>query len=95
MTTDESDAGWFASVPPDDPAAARDAIERGSAASPADWPRLAVESGFADDVDDYYDRLHEASLHATREAVAERERADDQQLIHAVRALWTMARILV
>ena len=93
MTTDESDAGWFASVPPDDLTAARDAIDDGSAASPADWPRLAVASGFADDADDYYDRLHEATHHATREAVAERERADDRQLIHAVRAMDDCERV--
>ncbi|MFC7046216.1 NOP5/NOP56 family protein [Halobacteriaceae archaeon GCM10025711] len=31
--------------------------------------------------------LHEAAMAATRAAVTERERADDQQLIHAVRAM--------
>ena len=93
MTTDGSDAGWFESVPPDDLDAARDAIEGGSAESAANWPRLAVESGFADDADDYYDRLREATLHATREAVAERERADDRQLIHAVRAMDDCERV--
>jgi nucleolar protein 56 len=93
MTTDESDAGWFASVPPDDPAAARDAIDGGSADSPAEWPRLAVASAFAADADDYYDRLHEATLHATHEVVAERERADDRQLIHAVRAMDDCERV--
>ncbi|WP_435067193.1 NOP5/NOP56 family protein [Haloplanus sp. C73] len=85
MTNDT--AGWFESVPPDDPAAARDAIADGSADAPDDWPAKAVDSGFAADEADYYDKLHEATLDATREAVRERERADDQQLVHAVRSM--------
>jgi nucleolar protein 56 len=83
----EDAAGWFESVPPDDPDAAREAIENGSAESPSDWPAQAIESGFAESEDDYYDKLHEATLHATREAVEERERADDQQLKHSIRAM--------
>ncbi len=83
----EDTAGWFASVPPDNPKGAREAIENGSAESPDDWPAHAVESGFAADEADYYDTLHEATLHAAREATEERERADDQQLKHAVRAM--------
>jgi len=83
----ENAAGWFESVRPDDPDAAREAIENGSAESPEDWPAQAVESGFAEDESDYYGKLHEATLHAAREAVQERERADDQQLVHAVRAM--------
>nr|WP_241966772.1 NOP5/NOP56 family protein [Haloplanus aerogenes] len=62
-------------------------MEGGSADEPRDWPALAVDAGFADDEDDYYDRLHEATVRATREAVRERERADDQQLVHAVRSM--------
>jgi nucleolar protein 56 len=46
-----------------------------------------VTSGFAADEDDYYDRLHEATMAAARTAVAERERADDRQLVHTVRAM--------
>ncbi|WP_241990625.1 NOP5/NOP56 family protein [Halorubrum sp. CGM5_25_10-8B] len=52
-----------------------------------DWPVRAVESGFAAGADEYYDRLKAAATRATREAVRERERADDAQLIHAVRAM--------
>jgi nucleolar protein 56 len=40
-----------------------------------------------DTVDDYYDVLHEATVAAARASVEERERADDQQLIHAIRAM--------
>ncbi|GAB3416849.1 NOP5/NOP56 family protein [Haloparvum alkalitolerans] len=79
--------GWFAGLDPGDGDAAARRIREGSAPEPADWPGLAVESGFADDEADYYDRLREATLAATRAAVTERERADDQQLVHAVRAM--------
>ena len=88
-------AGWFESIPPDDLDAARDVIENGSAESPADWPALAVDAGFADDEADYYDALHDATVTATREAVRERERANDQQLVHAVRSMDDMARNLL
>ena len=87
MTNEEAGAGWFESVPPDEPDAARDAIENGSADAPDDWPALAVEAGFADDEDDYYSLLHDATVNATREAVRERERADDQQLKYSIRAM--------
>jgi nucleolar protein 56 len=92
MTEDAAEYGWFASVPPDDLDAARDVIENGSAETPEAWPEKAVESGFAEDESDYYGNLHEATLHATREAVKERERADDQQLKHSIRAMDDAAR---
>ena len=57
-----------------------------TADNPRPWPRLAVESGFVADEATYSDRLHEATVEATRASVRERERADDRQLIHAVRA---------
>jgi nucleolar protein 56 len=87
MSDDASGAGWFSDVDPGDESAARDAIDRGSAEEPADWPSLAVASGFARDEDEYYDLLHGATVTATREAVRERERADDQQLKYGVHAL--------
>ncbi|MDR5655601.1 NOP5/NOP56 family protein [Halodesulfurarchaeum sp. HSR-GB] len=77
---------WFAELD-DDPASATRAIRSGSAETPRDWPALAVESGFAPDESGYYELLHEATVAAAREAVSERERADDQQLVHAVRAM--------
>jgi nucleolar protein 56 len=73
--------GWFAGGTP------ADRIREGGCEEPADWPALAVEAGFAPDRERYYDRLHEATLAATAAAVRERERADDRQLIHAVRAM--------
>lgn len=88
-----SGAGWFAGGSPagaeatGDEGTLRARIADGEADEPRDWPGLAVDSGFADSRDDYYDRLHEASVGATRETVRERERADDQQLVHAVRAV--------
>jgi len=79
--------GWFAGVAPGDAEAGAVRIREGRADAPADWPALAVESGFADDEGDYYAALREATLRAAREGAAERERADDQQLVHAVRAM--------
>lgn len=79
--------GWFDGVDPGSLDGARTAIEDGSAEAPRDWPTLAVESGFTADEDDYYDRLHEATITAAREAAREAGRADDQQLTHAVRAV--------
>ncbi|WP_327052126.1 NOP5/NOP56 family protein [Halomicrococcus gelatinilyticus] len=83
----EADDGWFAGVEAGDDEAGTAAIREGRAEAPADWPRLAVEAGFADDEADYYAALREATLRATREAVAERERADDRQLVHAIRSM--------
>lgn len=87
MTDETAGAGWFRGVDPGDLAAARNAIEDGQADEPADWPTRAVESGFAADEDDYYDKLHESTMAATRAAVQDAESADDKQLIHAVRAM--------
>ena len=79
--------GWFAGLDPEDEEAAARAIMEGRTSKPVDWPAAAVAVGFVDDEASYYDRLQEAALVATREAVEERERADDQQLIHAIRAM--------
>ncbi|WP_306058468.1 NOP5/NOP56 family protein [Natronococcus wangiae] len=88
MTEDSpADAGWFAGLEPDDLEAGAAAIADGTAPEPADWPSRALEAGFASDEDDYYDRLKEATTTATRAAVERRERADDRQLVHAVRAM--------
>ena len=85
--TDTAVAGWFADVEPGDVEAASQAIRDGSAAEPADWPTLAVDSGFADTAADYYSRLHEATLQSTKQEARAREQADDKQLLHAVRAM--------
>jgi len=87
MSNEKAGSGWFESVPPDELDAARDVIQNGSVDAPEDWPALAVDTGFAADEDDYYDTLHDATVHATREAVRERERADDQQLKYSIRAM--------
>ncbi|QCS42594.1 NOP5/NOP56 family protein [Natrinema versiforme] len=79
--------GWFAAGDRDDPDATITAVREGSADEPRDWPALALEAGFASDEDEYYDALREATTAATRAAVTERERADDRQLVHAVRAM--------
>ncbi len=79
--------GWFAGLDPDDTDAAAERIASGRAEAPEDWPAQAVDAGFAQDTDDYYERLYAATTAATETAVTERERADDQQLVHAVRAM--------
>lgn len=77
--------GWFAGLAGDATGATR--IREGSAETPDDWPASAIESGFAADEEEYYARLHEAAMAAAREGMESRERADDRQVIHAVRAM--------
>ncbi|MFC7077546.1 NOP5/NOP56 family protein [Haloarcula halophila] len=84
--TEDTD-GWFAGLDPDDERGAVTRIREGGAETTADWPSLAVESGFATDREEYYERLQAATTAAASEAVREREGADDQQLVHAVRAM--------
>jgi nucleolar protein 56 len=79
--------GWYAGLDPDDEEAAAAAIREGSADAPAEWPQRAVDDGFAANTDEYYDRLHDATMAATEHAVQEREGADDRQLVHAVRSM--------
>ena len=87
MTTTQ---GWFADVT-FDPDADDDgliaAIGEGTAGEPDSWPARAVEAGVVEDEGAYYDLLHRATMAATRATVTERERADDSQLIHAIRAM--------
>ncbi len=85
--TGDTAAGWFQDVDPGDLEGAREAIEDGSADGPADWPSRAVEAGFVPDEDEYYSQLRDATIHAARAASRDRERADDKQLIHGVRAM--------
>ena len=98
MTTDDADhpgdvsRAWFAAGDGESPA---DRVRDGDAEAPADWPALAVETGFVGDENDYYAKLREATVEAARAEVDERERADDRQLLHAVRAMDDIARILV
>jgi len=92
MNEESASSGWFAGLSPDDTDATQ-SIRDGEATETADWPALAVEAGFADSESAYYDRLHEATLASTRTAVREREQADDQQLIHAIRALDDCQRV--
>ena len=87
MTPNAADSGWFEWVDSGDLTDAADAIANGSADAPAEWPAQAVDTGFAADTDDYYATLRETTIEAAREAVAEREGADDKQLLHAVRAM--------
>lgn len=88
--TDDSDppkVGWFVGIESGNLDAASAGVIDGSAEEPADWPALAVQSGHVESEDAYYKWLHEATLHATRSAVHDRERSDDQQLIQSVRAI--------
>jgi nucleolar protein 56 len=85
-------AGWFENIDPEDLDAAAEAISNGEADAPRDWPAVAVADGYIDSEERYYERLHEATIRATKQAVRERERADDQQLKHAIRAMDDAAR---
>ena len=87
MTDDADSSGWYEGTDPDTLNGARDAIERGSADTPADWPGRAVDTGFVADEDGYYEALHEATVATARERAREQERAGDQQLKHGVRAM--------
>ncbi|MDR5674020.1 NOP5/NOP56 family protein [Halalkaliarchaeum sp. AArc-GB] len=91
--TDAPGAAWFSGLDPADLEAAGTAIDEGTADAPADWPELAVEVGYADSEADYYRRLHEATMAAARAEVRKRERADDAQLVHAVRAMDDAERV--
>jgi nucleolar protein 56 len=87
MTEGTPGNAWFAAVPPGDTEAAATAIREGSADGPREWPQRAVDAGFVEDAESYYEALHEATMAATRAAVQEAESADDRQLVHAVRAM--------
>jgi len=89
MTDSDAPTGsaWFEGVGREDVEAASRAITDGSAPEPADWPGRAVRAGLVDSRQAYYEWLHESTLAATRAEVRRREGADDQQLIHAVRAM--------
>lgn len=89
---EDTDTGWFETVNPDNLDGAHDAVEHGIAESPMDWPTYAVESGFADDEDDYYAKLHGATTMVARDVVRDQEMADDQQLKHSVRAMDDLER---
>jgi nucleolar protein 56 len=91
--TTTAGAGWFESVDPGDIDGASARIVNGEIEEPRNWPTLAVESGFVADEAAYYERLHEASLAAARKEVRELERADDAQLVHAVRAMDDTERV--
>lgn len=85
--------GWFESLRGGDTESAVQALREGRAESPREWPRLAVESGVVDSKGEYYERLRETALTATRETVRKHERADDNQLVHAVRAMDDCRRV--
>ena len=78
---------WFAGLTAGDDEAGAAAVRDGSANAPADWPAQAVESGFATDTAEYYECLHDATIQAARAGVRAAELSDDQQLIHAIRAM--------
>ncbi|UPM43950.1 NOP5/NOP56 family protein [Halocatena salina] len=88
-----SDSGWFRGVDPGDRTDARDAIEHGTAADPAAWPDRAVESGFVEDRERYYEVLHDVTTAIARTQVREREGTDVQRIIHCVRAMDDVERV--
>jgi len=87
MSDNEPESGWFAGLDAGDRDGSGRAIRDGTADEHADWPAIAVESGYIDSETEYYDLLHDATMNAARAEVRERERSDDQQLKHSVRAM--------
>jgi len=87
MDEDATEEAWFEGLASGDVDGGARAVRQGRAAGPRDWPALAVAAGFAADRPAYYGALHEATVAAARAEAAERERATDQQVVHAVRAL--------
>ena len=81
------DSGWFRYGDPNDAESAATAITDRTAEQPQDWPAEAVRAGVVDSEDDYYDALHGATVHATREAVRERETSTEQQIKHCIAAM--------
>lgn len=88
-----TDSGWFRRVDPGDVSGARSAIEHGTADVPAAWPSRAIESGFANDRQAYYEVLHDVTTVVARAQVRERERTDAQRIIHCVRAMDDVERV--
>ncbi|MFW6384041.1 MAG: NOP5/NOP56 family protein [Halodesulfurarchaeum sp.] len=86
-----NDGGWFRDLPEGDLEAAAAAVREGRADQPRDWPGLAVEAGVFESRAAYYEALHAATMTAARAAVADREGATDQQLVHAIRAMDDLA----
>jgi len=85
---------WFEGLEPDDVDGAAEAVRDGRATTPREWAAEAVDAGVVPDEEAYYEWLHEATLAAATAAVATYERADDQQLIHAIRALDDCQRVV-
>jgi len=83
----DADAAWFTGLDTTDVDALATRINEGATDSPGDWPGAAVAAGHVSDEAAYYEWLHEVTMAATRTAVTAAERADDQQLIHAIRAM--------
>ena len=85
--------GWFEGLDLGDVDGAAISIRDGRGREPRNWPQEALETGAVGDESEYYDWLHEATLSAAQRGVTERELADDQQLIHAIRALDDCQRV--
>ena len=93
MNARNPEGGWFQGLDPGDVEGAIEAIQTRQVTEPRRWPQEAVDSGVVEDESEYYDWLHAATLAAARTEVTERELADDQQLIHAIRSLDDCQRI--
>lgn len=65
--TSPDKTGWFTGGDPEDLKRASASIAEGEADEPADWPALAVEAGYVESEEAYYEWLHEATIHAIPE----------------------------
>ena len=89
----ERAAAWFAGRSIDDIADLAAGISTGSAAAPAEWPKVAIEAGVVADETEYGKLLHRAAITAAESSVEAREGATDRQLVHAIRTLDDIDRV--
>ena len=93
MEEDPERVAWFADASVADVDALATNIAEGAASEPADWPGIAVDTGFVTNEADYETVLHEAAVRAAATAVETRESATDRQLVHAIRTLDDLERV--
>ncbi|MFB6187553.1 MAG: NOP5/NOP56 family protein [Halobacteriaceae archaeon] len=79
--------GWFAGLDQEETDTLVSRIRSSRGSIPKDWPSIAVEADFVDDTQAYYSLLHDLAIEAAQAEITDRESAEDQQLIHAVRTL--------
>ena len=86
-------SGWFFGLDQDDLDGAIESITNGSATESANWPEIAVETGFAESTERYYRTLRDATIAATELEIDRIAAADDEQVKQQIRALDDVERV--